>query len=63
MDKIVIFFSDQKNRAYIYRVLVAVGLLLAGYGYITGEQLTLWGGVLTSALNIMPTLNTTTKSD
>lgn len=53
---------NEKTRAYIYRVLVAVGVLLSGYGVISGNELTLWLGVATAALNIMPTVNTTTKS-
>lgn len=54
---------NEKTRAYIYRVLVAVGLLLVGYGIISGNELTLWLGVATAALNIMPVANTNTKID
>ena len=52
---------SEKTRAYIYRILVAVGLLLVGYGILSGDELALWLGVATAALNIMPTANTTTK--
>ena len=52
---------NEKTRAYIYRILVAVGLLLVGYGVITGDELALWLGVATAVLNVMPTVNTTTK--
>lgn len=54
---------NEKTRAYIYRILVAVGLLLAGYGYVSGEQLALWLGVATAALNVLPTANTSTQTD
>ena len=54
---------NEKTRAYIYRVLVAVGLLLVGYGFISGNELTLWLGVATAALNIMPVANTNTKNN
>lgn len=52
---------DEKTRGYIYRVLVAVGVLLTGYGMITGEQLTLWLGVVTAVLNVLPSANTSIK--
>lgn len=54
---------NEKTRAYIYRVLVAIGLLLVGYGIISGNELTLWLGVATAVLNIMPVANTNTKND
>lgn len=53
---------NEKTRAYIYRVLVAVGVLLTGYGVISGNELTLWLGVATAVLNVMPAANTTTKT-
>lgn len=52
---------SQKVRAYIYRVLLAVSPLVAFYGYLTQEEITLWLGVTSTVLNIMPTLNTSTK--
>ena len=51
----------EKNRAYAYRVLLAVGLLLAGYGVVTQDQMALIVGVLGAVLNVMPTANTSTK--
>lgn len=54
---------NEKTRAYIYRILVAVGLLLAGYGVVSGEQLALWLGVVSATLNVLPAMNTTTKTD
>lgn len=53
----------QKNRAYIYRILIAVGTLVAGYGLITPNELALWLGVITAALNILPAANTSTSDD
>lgn len=52
---------SEKVRAYIYRVLLAVSPLVAFYGFLTQEEITLWLGVASTALNIMPVLNTTTK--
>ena len=52
---------NEKTRAYIYRVLLAVSPLVAFYGYLTQEEIALWLGVASTALNIMPVLNTTTK--
>lgn len=53
---------SEKNRAWAYRVLLAVGLLLAGYGVVTQDQMALIIGVVGAVLNVMPTANTTTKS-
>lgn len=52
---------NEKIRAYIYRVLLAVSPLVAFYGYMTQEELALWLGVASTALNVLPALNTSTK--
>jgi len=51
----------EKTRAYIYRILIAVGSLIVGYGLITANELALWLGLAVAVLNIMPTANTSTK--
>lgn len=48
-------------RAWIYRVLIAVGALLVGFGLISGDDWALILGVVVAALNIMPAGNTSTK--
>lgn len=53
---------DEKTRGWIYRIVLAVGALLAGYGLVTSDQLLTWVGVAAAVLNIMPTANTTVKS-
>jgi hypothetical protein len=60
MNKLNSIFTEEV-RGWIYRVLVAVGLLLVGYGVITSEQWALWAGVLVAVLNVMPSANTTVK--
>jgi hypothetical protein len=50
-------------RAWIYRVLIAVGAIVAGYGFMTSDQVALWIGLAGVVLNIMPTTFTSTKSD
>jgi hypothetical protein len=60
MNKVKGFFTEEV-RGWIYRVLVAVGLLLVGYGVISSEQWALWAGVLVAVLNVMPSANTTVK--
>jgi hypothetical protein len=50
-------------RAYIYRVLIALGSVALVWGLVTGEQLAAILGAVAAILNIMPALNTTTKSD
>lgn len=48
----------EQTRAYIYRILIAIGAVVAGYGLISSEELALWLGVATAVLNIMPAANT-----
>lgn len=45
-------------RAWIYRVLIAVGALLVGFGLISGDDWALILGVVIAVLNIMPAGNT-----
>lgn len=52
---------SEKTRAYIYRVLLAVSPLVAFYGFLSTDELALWLGVASTVLNILPTLNTSTK--
>jgi hypothetical protein len=54
---------SEKTRGYIYRILVAVGAVVAGYGLITAEELALWLGVATAVLNIMPAANTSISDE
>lgn len=60
MEKLKAIFT-QEVRAYIYRVLIAVGAILATYGYLTQEQLAQIVGLITVVLNVMPAANTSTK--
>ena len=62
MQKIKTLFNEEV-RGWIYRVLVAVGLLLTGYGVISSDQFALWAGVLVAVLNVMPSANTSVKKD
>jgi inner membrane protein involved in colicin E2 resistance len=50
-------------RAYIYRVLIALGSCAIIWGLVTGEQLAAILGAVAAVLNIMPAMNTTTKTD
>ena len=54
---------SEKTRGYIYRILVAVGAVVAGYGLITAEELALWLGVATAVLNILPAANTSVSDE
>lgn len=60
MEKLKAIFT-QEVRAYIYRVLIAVGAILAAYGYLTQEQLAQIVGLIIVVLNVMPAANTSTK--
>ena len=54
---------NDQVRAYIYRVLLAVSPLVAFYGFLTQEEVTLWLGVASTVLNVLPALNTSTKDN
>jgi hypothetical protein len=43
---------DERTRAYIYRVLTAVGALLVLYGVLSSDELTVW---LLLAANVLGT--------
>ena len=60
MEKLKAIFT-QEVRAYIYRVLLAIGALLAAYGFLSSDQLAQIIGLVTVVLNVMPTANTSTK--
>lgn len=51
----------QINRAWIYRVLIAIGLLVTFYGFMTQQEVALWLGLITTAFNLMPAANTSTR--
>jgi len=51
---------NEKTRAYIYRILVAVGTIVTTYGLISTNELATWLGLVTAILNIMPMANTST---
>jgi hypothetical protein len=53
----------ETTRAYIYRILIAVGTIALAYGLITADQIAVWLGLATAVLNIMPAANTTIHSD
>lgn len=53
----------ETTRAYIYRILIAAGTIATGYGLITADQITLWLGLATAILNIMPAANTSIHKD
>lgn len=52
----------EKTRAYIYRVLAAVGTVVTAYGLISTNELATWLGLVTAILNIMPIANTSTHN-
>jgi hypothetical protein len=49
---------NETQRAYTYRILIAIGTLATGYGLITADEMALWLGLATAVLNIMPAANT-----
>lgn len=53
----------ETTRAYIYRILIAVGTIATAYGLATADQLAVWLGLATAILNIMPAANTKINND
>ena len=54
-------FLTVEVRGYIYRVLIAVGVIVASYGFMSSDQVAQWVGLAAVVLNIMPTANTPVK--
>ena len=54
---------SESTRAYIYRIALAIGAVIVGYGLISGEELATWLDVIAAVLLIGPpalaTKNTT----
>ncbi|GAB3118434.1 phage holin [Glaciibacter psychrotolerans] len=53
---------SQKARAYLYRVLIAAGAVVAFYGFMSANEVAMWAGLGAVVLNVMPTANTSTMS-
>jgi len=49
-------------RGWVYRVLIAVGALLAAYGVVSADELAVWLGVVVAVLNVMPSANTPVRA-
>ena len=52
---------SEQIRAYIYRLLMAAGAIAMFYGIMTNEELAVWLGFASVALNVLPATNTSTK--
>ena len=50
-------------RAWIYRVLMAAGIVALTYGILTDEQIAVWLGLAGAVLNILPVANTSTRKE
>lgn len=44
----------EATRAYIYRLALAIGALIVGYGLISGDELALWLEVIAAVLLVGP---------
>lgn len=54
----------QKQRAYLYRVTTAAGLIASAYGLISNDDLPLWLGLAAAVLGTgTAAANTTTKEN
>lgn len=60
IDKIKAVLTPEV-RGYIYRVLIAVGAIVAAYGWVSSDQVAQWLGLLAVVLNVMPAANTPVK--
>ena len=53
---------SESQRAYVYRVLVALSLVVVARGLVTESEVTLWLGVAAAVLgNGLAAVNTSTK--
>jgi hypothetical protein len=59
MEKIKAIFTEPV-RAYIYRVLMAAGVVALVYGLLTESEIATWLGFAGAVLNILPVANTKT---
>ena len=58
------WFSSQRNRAYIYAVLLAATPVVAGYGLVSDEQWAAWLGLVAAVLGLgLAKANTSTKKE
>lgn len=61
------WLRDQRNRAYVYRVLTGLGIAAVGYGLLTEQEAATWLGVASQVLNVagngLASANTTTKKE
>jgi hypothetical protein len=62
MEKIKAIFTEQV-RAYIYRVLMAAGVVALVYGVLTESEIATWLGFAGAVLNILPVANTKTTKE
>lgn len=62
MDNIKNIFTEPV-RAWIYRVLMAAGIVALAYGILTDEQTAVWLGLAGAVLNILPVANTSTRKE
>lgn len=56
-------FSNPKVRKSLYKFGVAAGAVALVYGVASGEQVAVWLGVLSAALNVMADLNVSTSDE
>ena len=61
MNAVAAWFAVESHRGWLYRVSLAVGLIVVGYGLMSGEQLALWTGLVGTLLSALPAGNTSTK--
>lgn len=63
MSKFLGWFTPQ-HRAWLYRVLAALGVVLVGYGVLSSTDLALWLGFAATLLGTgTAAANTSTKKD
>jgi hypothetical protein len=61
MSRITAWFSQERHRAYLYRVIVAGGGVAFFYGILSAEEVAVWSGLVATAF-ALPAANTSTKA-
>lgn len=61
------WLADQRHRAYVYRVLVALGAAAVAYGLLSQDEVATWLGVAAQVLSVggngLAAVNTTTHKE
>lgn len=59
MKRVKAWIGKERNRAYLYRVVVGAGAVAFFYGLVSAEEVAVWSGLVATAF-VLPAANTST---